>query len=637
MSGFDERRSVVRRPLRGWGRGASVWDGAARLAWLVFLLPLGFLAIFFFYPLSAILGVSFRDGGAGALATLSDQYELGVIGFSAWQAALSTALTLAAALPAAWVFARFEFPGKPWLRAIATAPFVLPTVVVAAAFGALLGPRGLLNAALQGLLGLERPPIQASQTLGLVLLAHVFYNYAVVLRIVGGFWSTLDPALEEAAASLGAGRLRVLRVVTLPLLLPSIGAAALLVFIFTFSSFGIVLLLGGPRFATVEVEIYRLTAQALRLDAAAALALVQMAVTLASTLLYTRLLGRAVPLEQRPAAARRPPGWRERLLIGATIALLLLLVGAPLLALALRSVSELGPDGGLTLAYYRLLSVNRTGSAFFVAPLRAIGNSLLFALMTTGLALLVGVPAAYLLHRGQRSGAKAQETQTERGVETEGPGTALDGGRRTKDEEHRAKDQRRWAADDGWRRTLHSALSTPCSALSALLDPLFMLPLGTSAVTLGLGYLLAFGQPPLRLIESPLLIPAAHTLLAFPFVVRSLLPALAALDPRLREAAAGLGAGPLRIALLVDLPLLAPSLLAGAIFAFTVSLGDFGAALLLARPQYPTAPLVIARLLGQPGAANYGQALALSTLLMLVATAAFVLLERARPRGAGGF
>src|SRR5690606_3009986 len=121
------------------------------------------------------------------------------------------------------------------------------------------------------------------------------------------------------------------------------------------------------------------------------------------------------------------------------------------------------------------------------------------------------------------------------------------------------------------------------------------------------------------LLSSPWLIPAAHALLAFPFVVRSLLPSLRSLDVRLREAAQLLGARPIQVLRAVDLPLLAPALLVGAVFSFTVSLGDFGAALLLARPDYPTVPVVIGRLLGQPGAENYGQALALSTILMLIA------------------
>src|SRR5262245_22270976 len=262
--------------------GARTERPITTLRLVIFALPLLFLAVFFLYPLAAILRLSFGGaaegvlGGQGLAALLADPYYREVVWFSTWQAGLSTLLTLLLGLPAAYAFARYEFRGKSLLRAVATVPFVMPTVVVAAAFTALLGPRGLLNAALQALLGLEAPLIRFERTLGMILLAHIFYNYAIVLRIVGGFWSTLDTRLEQAAAVLGASRTRAFREVTLPLLLPAIGAAGLLIFIFCFSSFGVVLLLGGPSFATVEVEIYRQTAQFLRLDVAAALSLVQM-------------------------------------------------------------------------------------------------------------------------------------------------------------------------------------------------------------------------------------------------------------------------------------------------------------------------------------------------------------------------
>jgi thiamine transport system permease protein len=575
-----------------------------RLRPVVFALPLLFLACFFFYPLAAILRLSFfappvSAGRAGLATLLADSYYLGVIWFSTWQALLSTALTLAVGLPAAYVFARYSFHGKAALRAIATVPFVMPTVVVAAAFGALLGRRGLLNALLQAALGLDEPPIQLDQTLALVLLAHVFYNYGIVVRIVGGFWSTLDTRLEQAAAVLGGSRARVFREVTLPLLMPAIGAAALLIFIFTFSSFGVMRILGGPRLATVEIEIYRLTSELPRLDVAAALSLVQMAATLLMTVLYTRLQARAgVPLDLRARAANARPAVtrRERLAVGANLAVLLIFLGTPLLALVLGSIIAPPPgEAALTLDNYRLLGSNPTRSAFFLPPLAAIGNSLRFALAATALALTVGVPAAYLLTR-------------------------------------KPSDDGRWTMDDRQPRPIGYRLS---AIGYRLLDPLFMLPLGASAVTLGLGYIVALG--PLGLLASPWLIPVVHALLAFPFVVRSILPALRGLDPRLREAARALGAGPLRVLREVDLPLVFPALLVGAVFAFTVSIGEFGAALLLGRPEYQTVPVVIFRLIGLPGASNYGQALALSTILMLMTASSFALLERVRIGDIGEF
>lgn len=565
---MDADRAALGRGAAGGVRRASP-ARAALLPLLLYALPLGFLALFFFFPLGAILRLS---AGVRTAVDADDlAYFVRVIGFSAWLGALSAALTLLVALPGAYMFARFRFPGAVALRALATVPFVLPTVVVAAAFGELLGPRGLLPAGLARLLGAGAPPLALERSIWLVLLAHIFFNYSIVLRIVGGFWAGIDVRLEQAAAVLGASRWRAFRHVTLPLLLPAIGAAALLVFIYCFASFGIVLILGGAQMATVEVEIYRQTAQMLRLDVASALALVQIAVTLLATMAYTRLQERtslALAARGHGANARPPRTMGERLLIGANALLILLLIGAPLAALAARSLTS--ADGTPTLAFYRALGENTSRSLFFVPPLVAVRNSLLFAAATVALSLAVGVPAAYLLAWGRRG---------------------------------------------GW--------------LVRVLDPLFTLPLGTSAVTLGLGYIVAFGAWGWQ--RSPLMVPVAHSLLAFPLVVRSLLPALRAIDQRLREAARTLGASPAQVLRQIDLPLLAPAVLVGAVYAFTISLGDFGAVLLIGQNEYPTIPLVIYRFLGRPGGLNYGQAMALCTILMLVSLACFALLERARP------
>lgn len=223
--------------------------------------PLIFLALFYFYPLGKIFSLSFMPEGRwapeGLRRLFSNTYYVRTLWFTFWQAAVSTLLTLALALPGAYVMARYRFFGKKMLQSLAAVPFVLPTVVVASAFQALLGPHGLVNVGLMQGLDLSAPPIRLNHTVWFILMAHVFYNYTVVLRIVGGFWSRLERSLGEAAQMLGASPWQTFRKITLPLLRPAILAAGLLVFIFCFSSFGVILILGGPRFATIEVEIYR--------------------------------------------------------------------------------------------------------------------------------------------------------------------------------------------------------------------------------------------------------------------------------------------------------------------------------------------------------------------------------------------
>jgi thiamine transport system permease protein len=545
---------------------------------LIYSIPIVFLILFYFYPLASILSLSFAPQGRfdpTALETLfSKPYHLRTLWFTIWQALVSTLLTVGLALPGTYVFARYEFPGKPLIQALTTVPFVLPTIVVAMAFSALLGPRGLVSTILMDLLKLDHPPLNLQHTLAIILLAHVFYNYTLVVRIVSTYWANLDPRLAEAARMLGASRWRAFREVTLPLLTPAIGAAALLVFIFCFTSFGVVLVLGGPRFATLEVEIYRQTINYFNLPLAATLSVFQILFTFALMAVYTRLQRRtALPLElrSRRATQRRPRNWRERLLVGANVGLMLALLVTPLIALAARSFST---AGGISLDFYRFLLYNPRESAFYVPLGTAILNSLGFALATVVLSVTLGLMAV-------------------------------------------------------------SALSS--RGKTRFLDPLFMLPLGTSAVTLGLGYIVALDEPPLDLRASPLLVVLAHTLVALPFVVRSVLPALHAINPRLREAAALLGAPPWRVWREVDLPIVTRAVLVGAVFAFTISMGEFGATSLIARPERPTLPVAIYRYLGRPGALNYGQAMAMATVLMVVCAVGFLAIERFRVGEIGEF
>lgn len=559
--------------------------------WLLWLLPVLFLGLFYFYPLGSILGVSFARAEGGLLGGLSIVLRSPslrrVVGFTFAQATLSTALTLVLGIPGAYAFARFRFPGRSVLRAISGIPFVLPTLVVAAAFNALLGPSGWINLSLMRFFELSTPPLEVMNTLGAILLAHVFYNTTIVLRLVGDFWSHLNPRLGAAAQTLGASPWRTTWQVTLPLLAPAVMAASLLVFIFNFTSFGVILVLGGPRFATMEVEIFNQTIGLFNLPTAASLAFIQLIFTLLLTLGYSRLSERVSrPLQKQGAerTRRAPRTAAEKLSLWLPLSAILVLLVLPLLALGLRSLIGLGAVrpgetgySGFTLAYYHALSRPDAASLFLVRPIEAVYASLGYAAATVVLSLAIALPAAWALaYRGR-------------------------------------------------------AFS------SRLLDPLLMLPLGTSAVTLGLGFILALDTPPLDLRTSPILIPIAHSLVAFPFVVRSLTPALRSIQPRLRQAAAALGATPIAILRHVEVPLVARALLVAAAFAFSISLGEFGATVLIARPENPTLPVMIYRFLSRPGSLNYGQAMALSTILMLVTGTGILAIERFRIADVGEF
>jgi thiamine transport system permease protein len=506
--------------------------------------PVAFLAVFFAWPLLAILERSLRSGDGLDLPwdVLTQGSTLEIAWFTLWQAAVSTAVTLVAGLPLAWALARFSFRGRSLVEALVLVPFVLPTVVVATAFLALL-------------------PDAAERTVWAILLAHVFFNVAVVVRVVGAFWAGLDPRLGDAAATLGAGPFRRHARLTLPLLAPAVASAASIVFLFCFTSFGVIVVLGGIRYATLESEIYTQAARLFDLRAAAALALLQLAavaVTVVVSGILERRLGVRFLRRARPA---RPVG-RERVLVGAIVGVSTALLALPPLALVVRSLRV---GDGYGLDHFRSLA--HETPALLVSPWHAIANSLLFALGATAIALAIGIPAAVAVARGR-------------------------GG----------------------------------------LDTLVMLPLGASAAMLGFGFLLAFDEPPLDLRASAAIVPIAQSLVAIPFVVRALAPALRASDVRLREAAAVLGASPARIRREIELPLLARPLAVAAGLAFAVALGEFGATVFVARADWPTVPVAIFRFLGRPGADNVGTAMALCVVLMGLVAATALASERALAR-----
>jgi thiamine transport system permease protein len=391
-----------------------------------------------------------------------------------------------------------------------------------------------------------------------------------VVRLVGGVWAHLDPRLEDAARALGASPWAVFRRVTLPLLRPALAAAASIVFLFSLTSFGTVLILGGPRLATVEVEIYRTSARLLDLPAASVLAILQMIGVVAALAAYARYQERhSVEQTLRPVTetARRPRSTRERALITTILGTTGIIVVAPLAVLVWRSLTV---TGGFGLDAYRALADTQIVSAGSAAA-----NSLGFAAAATLLALGVGLPAAVLV-----------------------------AGRRGR--------------------------------LSGWFDTLLMLPLGTSAVTIGFGFLVALDRP-VDLRASIALVPIAHALVAAPFVFRAALPVLRTIRGSLREAAATLGAAPGRVWREVDLPIVSRVAAVGAAFAFAVSLGEFGATLFLARPGHPTIPIAIYRFLGRPGALNLGRATALSVVLMVLTAATVGAVERIRIPGPGAF
>lgn len=507
------------------------------------LIPTLFIGYLFVYPVGRIMWLSLQDG----LVDITGRPRIGTaLWFTIWQAVASTALTLVAALPLTWVVSTFRFPGRSVVRALVTVPFVLPTVVVGSAFVA-LGLRGSVWA---------------------ILAAHVFFNVAVVMRTVGGIWSRLDRRLVHAAQTLGASPIEAFRKVTLRALAPSIAAAASIVFLFTFTSFGVVLILGGLSYRTLEVQIYQEVTTFLNLPVAGTLALIQLVGVSLALFAYSRYQRRRsarLDLVSEDETLRAPSGTRERLAVIAVVGVTLGALMTPLGVLVSRSFRS-------GLAGWRFLV---DPGPIATAPAEALVNSLAFSIVGALIATTIGLMAATVIARG-----------------------------------------------------------TP--RLSTSFDTLLMLPLGTSAVTIGFGFLVALDAP-IDLRGTRILVPLAHSLVAVPFVVRATLPTLRAIRVDLREAAASLGASPRKVWRHVDLAITARAALIGAGFAAAVSLGEFGATSFIARPNTTTLPTLIFRLLGRPGSATFSAAMALAVILMLLTAGLIMAIDRLRAGDIGEF
>ena len=521
--------------------------------WLVATLaivPVVALGIFYVWPFTTLVVEAF---GATAIAdTLGRSRTWEVVWFTLWQALVSTAVTIVVGLVPAYVVARFAFHGRSVLVGLLTATFVLPTVVMGAAFLALL-------------------PGSLDRTVFAVIAAHVAFNVAVVVRVVGSLWEHLPTDMEYAAATLGASRWHVVTRISLPLVRPAVTAAATIVFLFSFTSFGVIRILGAPGTRTIEVEVWRRATQLGDIGGATVLALLQLtllAVVLTWSTIVQRTHSRALAL--RPVAPRRRARTRgERSFVAVAAGATALVALLPLSALVVRSFST--PDGWSTSAWTNLGRTElRPGLRVGLDPVDAIANSLVNAMWATLFAVVIGGLASLAITAARRHGR------------------LIDGG--------------------------------------------LMLPLATSAVTIGLGMLITFDVAPVDWRASWWLVPVGHALVAVPFVVRICVGVLRSVDPAMTDAAATLGAPPVRAWRATVVPYLWRPLAAGAALAAAISLGEFGATSFLSRSGGETLPIAIEHLLGRTGTTLQAQGYVLATMLAAMTVVLVVVIEQAQSR-----
>ena len=332
--------------------------------------PVVFMSVFFVVPVTNALLRFFRFSAFSDV--LSNQSLRGVAWFSLWQATVSTLATLAIGLPVTWALSRFTFRGARIARGILTAPFVLPAVVVAAGVLAITDSRGVIP----------------------ILWAHVVFNVSVVLRIVGPRWSMVNLRLEHAAASLGARPSRTFTLVVWPQISDAIISAATLVFVYCFTSFGVIAILGGVSRRTLESEIFT---QAVRLGnttTATALAVLQ-AIIIGVVSYITRRSSRSLSTSlhvSAPQPLHTNPRHRTTPLIISALAVVI--VATPLVGTLYRSLVV---NGQFSLSAWRTI-FSGTLPALSVSPQSVVTTSLVFAItaacICVPLALLVATTSA---------------------------------------------------------------------------------------------------------------------------------------------------------------------------------------------------------------------------------------------------
>ena len=553
----------------------------------IVFIPLFFLVVFFYYPLVTVLRDAFLSQKnifttSYLLTVLSRPLEQRIIIFTFYQALLSSILTLLVGLPGAYIFAKFEFRGKALLKSLITIPFVLPSIVVAFGFLMMFGPYGYINQILM-FITKSSTPVLLIDGLILILMAHVFYNVPIVIQMVSSSWERVDPSLDEAAESLGSRGLHKFFNVTLPQIYPSVLSSALLTFIFCFLSFTIVITLGGVRYRTIEVHIYSLYKVFFAYHLAAALALVQLLISLTFVALYTKYseqvtkeitIGRVEKIETKPLlSSTRDLLKPAQLLILGYFFGLFILFGGPIFGVIYSSIYD-PISKSITLEGYKLILNSTYNTNLGTSPFNALMNSLLYAVGTLFIAVIFGIFSSYSVYRIKVRGR-------------------------------------------------------------SFLTTLILLPLGVSTITVSLGLVRAYLLFDIIYENLWFLILMAHVLVAYPFSMRAVSNALARVDPDLLDAAKSLGADNLKTFLKVELPIIAPGIIVASIFSFAISIGEMAATLFLATPNYITIPVSIYLFIG---VRRFTAAGAMGVLLLVICTVAFVLIQKiGKSEISGGF
>jgi iron(III) transport system permease protein len=529
------------------------------------------------YPLILVLIEGFSGPGGWTMRFVrmffQQRNEAQALWGSLWISLVSVILAAVIGIPMAFLFGRYDFPGRSVLGWLVALPAVLPPLVGVIAFLFLYGESGFISLLLQRVFRLEEAP-WTLQGAGAILLVHAYSMYVYFYLFTRSGLASLDASVLEAAASLGASRWRTLRRVVLPLLYPSLTGAALLTFMTSLASFSAPYIFGGG-FRVMTTQIV-----ATRLNGDNELAMIE-TVSLTLIALAGLWLLRAPRGSDNLAGGRKgtaPVRIRVRrrsvrlglALVGWGLALTLLL---PHLTLLLVSFVPLGT---WTIEPVPPAYTWRNYLTLIEDPVRArpLFNSIWLACISTAAAVGIALMAGLLAVRRRVRGRGLIEAVL--AVPWAVPGTVF-------------------------AIALATAFSVraPWAGRFVLVGTLWILPL-------------------------------AYLVRNLPITSRAILAGFRALDPSLDEAAATLGAGRWRTLRRVTLPLLRPALIAGGSLAFVTAFGDFVTSIMLY--TYDTRPISL-EILSSLRQSDVGVAAAYGVVLMAVSAAVFAL---GADQGSGG-
>lgn len=338
------------------------------------------LLFLFALPLYFTFSKAFEGGFDTLKSVFTSPYSYRLVRFTVVESLLSAFISCLIALPFAAFYASYDFKLRKLTLTLSALSFTIPSILVVLGFVIFYGNNGVLNNMLKSIFSLDESPIRILYTFPAIILAHVYLNLPVAFNLITNGWTSLARSEEMASYTLKKGKMKTFLSITLPKLRGVIANAFVIIFLFCFSSFAIVMVLGGsPEYSTLESEIYRRAHISLDYSGASALSIFSFIITtIALSLSY--IGRRKEKMERRESALKKIRKKKGKVLAALMTLAMLLFILPPMLSILYRSFFDRRGD-------FSLESWNTIFSAS--SFLSAILNSLFIAMTSAVLATVL--------------------------------------------------------------------------------------------------------------------------------------------------------------------------------------------------------------------------------------------------------